>query len=171
MEDRRWKNACLALTKFSLGHLSAQPVSFRVALSGLGRSCLHDFLSHVHTGVDSRHGKKGFPSFPANKSINTLLTSELLYDWQFTANQFVLARSPLRLNTSNFIFKLNDCGYNLYVTSSLMKGWVCRLYKEFVNLTRCFSNCHVTGRLCGLFLIIFELKSWVSQARSYVWKI
>jgi hypothetical protein len=45
--------------------------------------------------------------------------SELLYDWRFTANQFVLATSPLRLTTSNFIFQLNICAYNLYVTSSL----------------------------------------------------
>jgi hypothetical protein len=27
---------------------------------------------------------------------------ELLYDWRFTANQFVLATSPLRLTTINF---------------------------------------------------------------------
>jgi hypothetical protein len=39
--------------------------------------------------------------------------SELLYDWRFTANQFVLATSPLRLTTSNFIFQLNTCGYSL----------------------------------------------------------
>jgi hypothetical protein len=47
--------------------------------------------------------------------------SELLYDWRFTANQFVLATSPLRLTTSNFIFRLNACGYSLYVTSSLTR--------------------------------------------------
>jgi hypothetical protein len=44
--------------------------------------------------------------------------SELLYDWRFTANQFVLATGPLRLTTSNFIFQLNTCGYCPYVTSS-----------------------------------------------------
>jgi hypothetical protein len=27
--------------------------------------------------------------------------------------------------TSNFIFQLNTCGYSPYVTSSLMRGWVC----------------------------------------------
>jgi hypothetical protein len=36
--------------------------------------------------------------------------SELLYDWRFTADQFVLATSPLRLTTSNFIFHLNTWG-------------------------------------------------------------
>jgi hypothetical protein len=35
--------------------------------------------------------------------------SELLYDWRFIANQFVLATSPSRLTTSNF-FQLNPCG-------------------------------------------------------------
>jgi hypothetical protein len=39
---------------------------------------------------------------------------------------FVLATSPLRLTTS-YIFQLNTCGYSLYVTSSLIRGWVCRL--------------------------------------------
>jgi hypothetical protein len=45
--------------------------------------------------------------------------SELLYDWQFTANQFVSAPSLLRPMTSNFFFQLNTCGYSSYVTSSL----------------------------------------------------
>jgi hypothetical protein len=53
--------------------------------------------------------------------------SELLYDWRFTAIQFVLATSLLRLTTSNLIFELNTCGYSPYVTSSLTRGWVCRL--------------------------------------------
>jgi hypothetical protein len=48
---------------------------------------------------------------------------ELLYDWRFTANQFILATSPLRLTTSNFIFQLNTCGYSPYVKSSLTRGW------------------------------------------------
>jgi hypothetical protein len=53
--------------------------------------------------------------------------SALLYDWRFTANQFVLATSPLRLTTSNCFFQLNTCDYSPYVTSSLTRGWVCRL--------------------------------------------
>jgi hypothetical protein len=57
----------------------------------------------------------------------TISESELLYDWLFTANQFVLARSPLRLTTSNFIFQLNTGGYSPYVTSSPTRGRVCRL--------------------------------------------
>jgi hypothetical protein len=53
--------------------------------------------------------------------------SELLYNWWFTANHFILATSPLRLTTSSFIFQLNTCGYRPYVTSSLTRGWVCHL--------------------------------------------
>jgi hypothetical protein len=56
-----------------------------------------------------------------------LSESELLYDWRFTANQIVLATSPLRLTTSNFVFQLNTCCYSPYVTSSLARGWVFRL--------------------------------------------
>jgi hypothetical protein len=44
--------------------------------------------------------------------------SELLYDWWFTASQFILAISPVRLTTSNFIFQLSTCSYSPYVTSS-----------------------------------------------------
>jgi hypothetical protein len=53
--------------------------------------------------------------------------SYLLYDWQFTAKQFVLASSPLRLTTRDF-FQLNPCGHSPYVTSSLTKRWVCPLW-------------------------------------------
>jgi hypothetical protein len=51
---------------------------------------------------------------------------ELLYDYRFTTNQLVLAPSPLRLTTS-ISFQLNPCGHSPYVTSSLMRGRVCRL--------------------------------------------
>jgi hypothetical protein len=49
--------------------------------------------------------------------------TELLYDWQFMANQFDLAPSPLRLTTSDFYFQLNACGHSPYVTSSLTKSF------------------------------------------------
>jgi hypothetical protein len=39
--------------------------------------------------------------------------SKLLYDWRFTANQFVLASSPLRLTIRDF-FQLNSCGNSPY---------------------------------------------------------
>jgi hypothetical protein len=59
--------------------------------------------------------------------FNSQRKSELLYGWRFTANQFVFATRPLRITTCNFIFQLNTCGYSPLVTSSLTRGWVCRL--------------------------------------------
>jgi hypothetical protein len=73
-----------------------------------------------------------FTPFPASHRLTTELSkskskskskSELLYDWRFTANQFVLASSPLRL-TTRYFFQLNSCGSIPYVTSSLMSRWV-----------------------------------------------
>jgi hypothetical protein len=53
--------------------------------------------------------------------------SELLYDWRFTANQFVLERSPLRFTIRDLFLQLNPGGYSPYVASSLKRGWVCIL--------------------------------------------
>jgi hypothetical protein len=56
--------------------------------------------------------------------------SELFHDWSFTANQFVLATSPLRLTISIFFFFLlqfNSCSHGPYVTSSLIRRSACRL--------------------------------------------
>jgi hypothetical protein len=38
-----------------------------------------------------------------------------------------LGDKPSRPTTRIFILQLNTCGYSPYVTSSLMRGWVCRL--------------------------------------------
>jgi hypothetical protein len=62
-----------------------------------------------------------------NCRSNSQSESELLYNWRFTINQFVLALSPLRLTARNFFFHLNTSGHSPYVTSSLTRGWVCRL--------------------------------------------
>jgi hypothetical protein len=53
--------------------------------------------------------------------------SELLYDVRFTADQFVLATSPVRPKIRILIFQLNTFGCIPYVTSSLTRGWVSRL--------------------------------------------
>jgi hypothetical protein len=49
--------------------------------------------------------------------------SQLLLNWRFTANQFILGTSPLRLTISNYIFQMNTCSYNPYVTPSLTREW------------------------------------------------
>jgi hypothetical protein len=66
------------------------------------------------------------------KSNGTMSDSELRYEWRFTANQFVLVKTPWDSWHSNFIFQLNTCGYSPYVTSSLTKGWVCCLQSLLV---------------------------------------
>jgi hypothetical protein len=38
--------------------------------------------------------------------------SESLYDLWFTANQFILAPSPLRITTRDFLLQLNPCGHS-----------------------------------------------------------
>jgi hypothetical protein len=53
--------------------------------------------------------------------------SEFFSDWRFTANQFVLAPSPLRLTARICFSHLNTCGHSPYITSSVTKGWVCHL--------------------------------------------
>jgi hypothetical protein len=49
-------------------------------------------------------------------------SSELLYNWRFTDNHFVLATSPLRLTDS--IFWTEYYFHSPYVTSSLKREWV-----------------------------------------------
>jgi hypothetical protein len=51
-----------------------------------------------------------------------------LYDWRFTANQFVLAPSPLGYTIRDFLWQLNPCGPSPYVTFSLTRGWGCLLW-------------------------------------------
>jgi hypothetical protein len=54
--------------------------------------------------------------------------SEILYDWRFTANQSVLASSPLRLTARIFFSsQLNTCSHSPYITYSLTRKWVCHL--------------------------------------------
>jgi hypothetical protein len=57
--------------------------------------------------------------------FNSKSKSELLYDLRFTANQFVLAPSPLMLTTREFFLQLNPCGHSPHITSSVTRGWVC----------------------------------------------
>jgi hypothetical protein len=61
----------------------------------LGNDCLSLSFINSLTGSQLTHAYSSIPSLPE---------SELRYDWRFTANQFVLATSPLRLMTCNLIF-------------------------------------------------------------------
>jgi hypothetical protein len=79
-------------------------------------------------------------------SLSLWFKSELLYDWRFIANQFVLATSPLTLAINNFIFQLNTCGYSPYVTSSLTRGWVYRLQLLLVLAIAVILRSESSGR-------------------------
>jgi hypothetical protein len=63
----------------------------------------------------------------SHETMRFMSALKLLHEWRFIANQFVLATNPLRLTTSNFMFQLKACSYSPYVTSSLTRGWICRL--------------------------------------------
>jgi hypothetical protein len=43
--------------------------------------------------------------------------------------------------TINFIFQLNACGYSPFVTSSLTRGWVCRLQLILVLASAVILRC------------------------------
>jgi hypothetical protein len=66
--------------------------------------------------------------------------SELLYDWQFTANHFALAPSPLRITARIFLSQLNTCGHSPCITSSLARGWVYHL-----QLLLALANAFILG--------------------------
>jgi hypothetical protein len=105
--------------------------------------------------------------------------SELLYDWRFTANQFLLAIIPLRLTTSIF-FQLNTCGHNPYVASTVARGWVCRLQLLLVlaSAVILISESHLTHdhillsqirdspNLEGHFLLFISTRDRVSRLQS-----
>jgi hypothetical protein len=49
------------------------------------------------------------------------------------------------MTTRIFIFQLNTCGYNPYVTSSLTSGWVCRLQLLLVLASAVFLRSESRG--------------------------
>jgi hypothetical protein len=55
--------------------------------------------------------------------------SKLLYDCRFTANQFLLAPSPLKIMARVFfLLQLNPCRRSPHETSSLTRGWDCLIW-------------------------------------------
>jgi hypothetical protein len=76
----------------------------------------HNFLFN-HLGMPTLQNSTQYSN--ANFLIYSM--SKLLYDWRFTANQFVLAPRRLRPTTRDFFFQLNSCGNSPYVTSSLTR--------------------------------------------------
>jgi hypothetical protein len=112
------------------------------------------------------------PRLPRTRPILVLVLrlaseseSELLYDWRFTANQFVLAISPLGPTTRIFIFQLNTCGCSPYVTPYLTRGWICRLQLLLVLASTIILRSESRGIHGIICCLIFETPpTW--KARS-----
>jgi hypothetical protein len=77
-----------------------------------------------------------------------------------------LGDKPLEDHNRIFIFQLNTCGYSPYVTSSLRRGWMCRLQlllglasTVILRSKSCGTHDHSTYRtiLCLLMLWQVEL--------------
>jgi hypothetical protein len=88
-----------------------------------GFPCQSSFLRflhhHNHPGLRPIGGRSAeWTQMDPPPTIPIILWLTVYRTWFF-----VLATSPLRLTTSNFIFQLNTCGYSPYVTSSLMMSF------------------------------------------------
>jgi hypothetical protein len=85
--------------------------------------------------------------------------SELLYDSLFAADQFILVASPLRLTTSNFIFQLNTCGYNPYITPSLTIGWAVVYNCCWSSPAHSFSGPSPAGLMTTFYCLRFQIRN------------
>jgi hypothetical protein len=88
--------------------------------------------------------------------------SELLYDWRFTANQFVLAPSPLRITTRDFLF-LNWtqlCEQATVQRPLLGKGFGERVHKAVSDGSYIVACSHSCYKAMGIHVTmwIFELQ-------------
>jgi hypothetical protein len=95
--------------------------------NGVQRCSFFSFRAHVRTDRRLSHNSLT----PLLTAVSRLSHNQSQSENYFTTGelppiQFALATSPVRLTTSSFIFQLNTCGYP-YLTSSLKRGWVCRL--------------------------------------------
>jgi hypothetical protein len=103
--------------------------------------------------------------------LNSLTKSELLYDWLFTASQFVLASNPLRLTTGVFFFllwQLNRCGHWPCVTSSLTRGWARLLWIGFALLLSSVRIAHIACYWKLFLFIIYKSSVSTGVAKRFV---
>jgi hypothetical protein len=90
-------------------------------------SQIWDFPFHRHLRLaGSRWRYSNPPPHGCSLKSESESESELIYDWRFTTNKFVLAPCPLRF-MARFFSQLNTYGHSPYITSSLTRGWVCHL--------------------------------------------
>jgi hypothetical protein len=98
-------------------------------------------LQHTHkvfkSQAKSSQADEQFLSWPSpTKNCPSESKSELLYDWRFTTNQFVLASSTLRPTTRDFFSNWAFAVYSLRNILSDEMGFVCYEYVwPFVKCT------------------------------------
>jgi hypothetical protein len=107
------------------------------------------------------HSRSEMPASYSPWSRSQESGSELLYDWRFTAHQFVLATSRLRLTASIFSFQLNTCGYSPYVT---------RLFLQHIGTSHMENGFHFYSPTTLRFLFAYSLsRERVYRAVAYQW--
>jgi hypothetical protein len=94
--------------------------------------------------------------------LNNISELELLYDWSFTAIQFFLVPSPLRLTAIQF-FQLNTCDY---VTSSLTRRRGCLLRRRLSFLQTYVSHIYCVTENSCFFPYTSSLSVQSLQSRS-----
>jgi hypothetical protein len=79
-----------------------------------------------------------------------------------------LGAEPLETHGQNFFFQLNTCGHSPYVTSSLTRGWVCRL-QLLLALANAFSSPSPAGLMTTFYCHRFEAPpTWSLRPRIYI---
>jgi hypothetical protein len=93
-------------------------------------------------------------------------SSELLYDWQFTANQFVLASCPLRIMARDFS-QLHPCGHSPFLKPLILDGSHRR--HRFQQFRYCCARIrHRDTYLMSRYLAADDISVIMSRVASYI---
>jgi hypothetical protein len=96
-----------------------------------------------------------------------LQSSTLLYDWRFTANQFVLAPCPLRPTTKDFL-QLNSCGNSPLWREDGLVSYECAwlfvkcAFRTYVIEISSFCTTNKSSVYCDGSLVIWTVVSFTT---------
>jgi hypothetical protein len=76
---------------------------------------------------------------------------------------------PLENTTKIVIFQLNTCDYNSHVTSSLIRGWVCRLQLLLVLASAVILGPETRGLMTTFYCLRFETPPIWSVRSPYLY--
>jgi hypothetical protein len=80
----------------------------------------------------------------------------------------IIGAKPLKAQTRDF-FQLNTCGYSPYVTSSLTRGWVCRLQLLLVWPAQSVWGQSPAGLMTVFYSLRFETPpTWRARSPFYI---